>query len=376
MSKVILSHVAKTYRSRGGADVTGVHDVTIEIADHEFVVLAGPAGCGKTSVLRMIAGLEEVSRGEISLGEKRLHGVPPKDRDVAIVFGDDALYPHLTVYDNIAFGLRRRKFGEPEIQRRVNEAAAVLGLEQSLQRKPGALSRESRQRVALARAIARQPKLLLLDDPLANLDATTRVQMRAEVARLHQRLEATVIHATDNALEALTLGDKIVAMHEGVVQQIDTPRAIYEEPANLFVARFFGSPAMNLLNGILKQERDSLVFREANDGTVEARFATGAGARLSEFIGKPVILGVRPEDVELVPRPSGGEKSGDGFPAMVDLIEPLGAETHIHLQTGAHRLISRAGGSVDGAETGHRVRFKMNLSKAHLFDPISSQRLR
>lgn len=376
MSKVILSNVTKTHRSRGGGDLSVVHDVSFEIADHEFVVLTGPAGCGKSSLLRMIAGLEEVSRGEISIGDKRVDGVAAKDRDVAIVFGQDALYPQMNVFENIAFGLRRRKFREPEIQRRVTEAAAMLGLEQSLPHKPAALSREYRQRAAWARGIVRRPKVLLLDDPLAELDATTRVQMRAEAARLHQRLEMTVIYATRDAVEALALADRIVAIDKGIVQQIDTARGVYDEPANLFVARFFGSPAMNLLNGRLRQERDFIVFREAGGGTVEARFAAGDRAQMGEFVGKAIVLGIRPEDVEIVQRTASGEKSADAFAAMVDLIEPLGAETHIHLQTGAHRLICRVAGAVDRAAAGHRVRFQIGLSKAHLFDPISSQRLR
>lgn len=374
MATVTLRNLSKTYRGGGGSEVTALRDVDLEISNREFVVLVGPAGSGKSTALRIIAGLEESSGGEILIGDRSVKGISSKDRDVAIVVSDDALYPHLSVYENIAFGLRRRKFLEPEIKRRVNDAAAVLGLEQSLTHKPDALSREYQQRVAFGRAIVRQPKVLLLDDPLSQLDAIERTQLRGELARLHQRLETTIIYATRDAIEALTLGDRIVVMDRGIVQQNGTAREVYEQPANLVVARMFGSPAINLLEGMLKQERDLLVFHETGDGTVEARFALADRPGAEEFAGKQVMLGIRPEDIVVQP-PSGG-KSADGLPGLLDLIEPLGAETIVHLQTGAHRLTGRSGeGAVNREDAGRRVRFKINLAKAHLFDPTTSRRI-
>src|SRR5215211_1410965 len=249
MAKVTVKNVYKIYPGEKGGDVTAVDDVSLEIQDREFVVLVGPSGCGKSTTLRMIAGLEEISRGDIFIGDRRVNDVPPKDRDIAMVFQNYALYPHMSVYDNLAFGLKLRKFPKPEIRKRVSDAAAILGIEQLLDRRPKALSGGQRQRVALGRAIVRQPKVFLFDEPLSNLDAKMRVQMRTEITKLHQRLQATMVYVTHDQAEAMTMGDQIVVMRDGRVQQNDTPMNIYQRPANQFVASFVGSPAMNFIRG-------------------------------------------------------------------------------------------------------------------------------
>src|SRR6185369_5515261 len=242
--------------------------------DREFVVLVGPSGCGKSTTLRMIAGLEEISRGDIYINERRVNEVPPKDRDIAMVFQNYALYPHMTVYDNLAFGLKLRKHPKAEIKKRVNDAAGILGIEGLLDRKPRALSGGQRQRVAVGRAIVRQPKVFLFDEPLSNLDAKMRVQMRTEITKLHQRLQATMIYVTHDQIEAMTMGDRIVVMKDGFIQQADAPLKLYNGPVNLFVAGFLGSPPMNFVNGSLEMEGSSLVFSEMKGGTIRVRLAS------------------------------------------------------------------------------------------------------
>ena len=283
MAKVSVKNVYKIYPAEKGRDITAVDDVSLEIQDREFVVLVGPSGCGKSTTLRMIAGLEEISKGEIYIDDRRVNDVAPKDRDIAMVFQNYALYPHMSVYDNLAFGLKLRKYPKAEIKKRVMDAAGILGIEELLERKPRALSGGQRQRVAVGRAIVRQPKVFLFDEPLSNLDAKMRVQMRTEITKLHQRLQATMIYVTHDQIEAMTMGDRIVVMNNGVVQQIDTPLKLYNEPVNLFVAGFLGSPPMNFLNGTLKEERDALVFSEMHGGTIEVRLSIqerAGGARL------------------------------------------------------------------------------------------------
>src|SRR3954471_7985040 len=271
MAKVTVQNVSKIYPGEKGGDVTAVKDVSLDIADREFVVLVGPSGCGKSTTLRMIAGLEEISRGDIYIGDRRVNDVAAKDRDIAMVFQNYALYPHMSVFDNMAFGLRLRKYAKPEIKKRVNDAAGILGIEGLLDRKPKALSGGQRQRVAVGRAIVRQPKVFLFDEPLSNLDAKMRVQMRTEITKLHQRLQATMIYVTHDQVEAMTMGDRIVVMNAGVVQQNDTPLKLYNEPANLFVAGFLGSPPMNFISGTLKLEGDLIVFSEIAGGVINVR---------------------------------------------------------------------------------------------------------
>src|SRR5437868_8032307 len=272
MAKVTVKNISKIYPGEKGRDVTAVRDVDLDIQDREFVVLVGPSGCGKSTTLRMIAGLEEISRGEIYIGDRLVNNVPPKDRDIAMVFQNYALYPHMSVYDNLAFGLKLRKYPKAEIRKRVNDAAGILGIEELLDRKPKALSGGQRQRAAVGRAIVRQPKVFLFDEPLSNLDAKMRVQMRAEITKLHQRLQATMIYVTHDQIEAMTMGDRIVVMNDGVVQQNDAPLVLYSKPVNLFVAGFLGSPPMNFISGTLKQNGDKIRFCEIEGGTIDVAF--------------------------------------------------------------------------------------------------------
>ena len=374
MARVKVSHVYKTYPGdKKGGDVSAVEDVNLEIADREFVVLVGPSGCGKSTTLRMIAGLEEISRGDIFIGERRVNDVPPKDRDIAMVFQNYALYPHMSVFENMAFGLKLRKFAKPEIKRRVTDAAGILGIENLLDRKPKALSGGQRQRVAVGRAIVRQPKVFLFDEPLSNLDAKMRVQMRTEIAKLHQRLQATMIYVTHDQVEAMTMGDRIVVMNHGRVQQNDTPLKLYNEPDNLFVAGFLGSPPMNFIEGELRTARDGLLFKESGNGTIEVCLDGRMAAR--ELSGKPVVLGIRPENIEIAQSATPAAAGAATFPAIVDIVEPMGAETNLYLQTGAHTVICRSQRALDHREAGHRLQFELNVSKTHLFDPATGRRI-
>ncbi|MGH8092838.1 MAG: ABC transporter ATP-binding protein [Chthoniobacterales bacterium] len=377
MAKVSVKNVFKIYPGNRGGDMTAVKGVSLEIADREFAVLVGPSGCGKSTTLRMIAGLEDISKGDIFIGEKRINDVAPKDRDIAMVFQNYALYPHLSVYDNLAFGLKLRRFPKTEIEKRVADAARILGIESLLNRKPKSLSGGERQRVAVGRAMVRQPKVFLFDEPLSNLDARMRVQMRAEITRLHQRLQATMIYVTHDQVEAMTMGDRIVVMKEGVVQQNDAPLALYNEPVNLFVAGFLGSPPMNFISGRLKEDGDKIRFCELDGGTIDVAFPARERPAARAFLGKDVVLGIRPEDLEVATfTRKEGKAAGIGFPAIVDLVEPMGAETNLHLQTGAHTLVCRSQAGFDHREAGHRLQFEMNLRKAHFFDPVSTNRLR
>ena len=370
-AQVSLKSVCKIYKGEKGKDVTAVEDFNLEIRDREFIVFVGPSGCGKSTTLRMIAGLEEISKGDVFIGEKRINDVPPKDRDIAMVFQNYALYPHMSVYDNLAFGLKLRKLPKAEIKQRVEQAAGILGIQDYLERKPKALSGGQRQRVAVGRAIVRQPKVFLFDEPLSNLDAKMRVQMRTEIKKLHQRLQATMIYVTHDQIEAMTMGDRIVVMKDGVVQQIDAPLKLYNHPANLFVAGFLGSPPMNFLRGKLKDAKDGVIFKESNGGVVECKFTDRPEAKA--FIGKEVVMGVRAEALQLITDQNRPVK--ERFQAVAEIVEPMGAETYVYLQTGAHTLICRSEGSVDHDLAGHRLQFEINTAAAHLFDPVSTQRI-
>ena len=287
MASVQLKDVTKIFDK----NVTAVNKANINVEDKEFVVLVGPSGCGKSTTLRMIAGLEEITDGEIFIDDRLVNDVPPKDRDIAMVFQNYALYPHMTVYQNMAFGLKLRKYPKKEIESRVSEAAEILEIQDLLQRKPKALSGGQRQRVAVGRAIVRKPKVFLFDEPLSNLDAKLRVQMRTEISKLHSRLETTMIYVTHDQMEAMTMGDKIVVMKDGLIQQIDSPLKLYNEPTNKFVAGFIGSPAMNFMAGKLDNS-DGLVFSE---GTVKIKIPDIYRERLSGFIGKDIYMGIRPK---------------------------------------------------------------------------------
>ncbi len=376
MAAVSLRNLSKSYPAKAG-EVVAVDNLNLDLADREFVVLLGSRGSGKSTVLRMIAGLEDISKGEIAIGAQPMNDIGPKDREVAMVFQADALYPHLSGRENLAFGLKLRKFSATEIKRRVTEAASLLGIEALLDRRPRLLSDAERARLGIARAIVRQPKVLLLDEPLVDLDAAMRTELRAEITRLHHRLQATTIYATRDPMEAMALGDRIVVMNVGVVQQDDSASKIYNQPANLFVAGFVGRPPMNFVSGTLKTEGEKIRFRERESGTIEVSFAAADRSAMRTFAGNEVILGIRPEDLAVTSLTRSESKGvPDVFPAIVDRAEPRGAETHLWLQTGAHTLICRSRAGLERSEAGHRVQVKMDLGKAHFFNPGSGERLR
>ena len=376
MATVSVRNISKIYPGAKGGEIVAVNDLNFEMADGEFVVLAGPSGCGKSTTLRAILGLEKISQGEIFIGGRPVNDLAPKDRDVAMVFQNEALYPHLTVFDNLAFGLKLRKYSRAEIKKRVMDAASILGIESLLERKPKTLSPDQRQRVALARAIVRQPKVFLFDEPLSNLEARMRVEMRAEIVKLHQRLQTTTICTAQDSIDAMTMADRIVVMNEGVVQQNDAPLVLYNEPANLFVAGFFGTPPMNFIAGTLKDEGDRIRFREIEGGTIDVAFAAADRPAARGWNGKSIILGIRPEDLEVARfSRKEGKALGSAFPALAEMVEPMGAETNLHLQTGAHTLVCRTREALDRGESGHRFQFAVKLEKAHLFDPASTKRL-
>lgn len=360
MASVRLENVCKTYD--GG--VIAVKDVNVDINDKEFVVLVGPSGCGKTTTLRMIAGLEEISSGNISIDGVVVNDVAPKDRDIAMVFQNYALYPHMTVYENMAFGLKLRKFPKDEIEQRVHEAAQILNIEEFLDRKPKALSGGQRQRVALGRAIVRKPKVFLFDEPLSNLDAKLRVQMRTEISKLHQRLGATMIYVTHDQTEAMTMGDRIVVMKDGIVQQINTPLNLYHSPANKFVAGFIGSPAMNFLRGTITNG-NGLEFAE-NGTKVRLKIRKKDIPRLRKYVGKEVWLGVRPEHI--LDKSAGKSQSFSYAKAKVDVVEPMGNEIYVYFTTGNDTQYVARISALEEPKAGHTIEFAFDMSKAHFFD--------
>ncbi len=367
MAEVKLENVSKIYDGK----VTAVRDVTATINDKEFVVLVGPSGCGKSTVLRMIAGLEEITAGTVTIGDRIVNDVPPKDRDIAMVFQNYALYPHMTVYDNLAFGLKLRKYSKSEIDQRVKEAAKILGIESYLERKPKALSGGQRQRVALGRAIVRQPKVFLFDEPLSNLDANLRVQMRTEISRLHHRLQTTMIYVTHDQIEAMSMGDRIVVMRDGVVQQVDTPLTIYHHPTNKFVAGFIGSPTMNFIAGRL-QMNGTISFRQDN-ATLTLPLPSPVAERMKGVSAGPVTLGIRPEHIHM-------HKPADvttvaPIPAMIDVVEPVGNEIFVYFTTGAStQLVARI--ATDHAPVvGKQCELLVDTSRIHLFDHSTERAL-
>ncbi len=359
MAKVIFEHVYKKFPN----GVVAVNDFNLEIRDKEFVVLVGPSGCGKTTTLRCVAGLEEVSSGNIFIGDTLVNDVAPKDRDIAMVFQNYALYPHMDVYNNMAFGLKLRKFPKAEIDRRVKEAAKILGIENLLDRRPKALSGGQRQRVALGRAIVREPKVFLMDEPLSNLDAKLRVQMRAELQKLHNRLKTTIIYVTHDQIEAMTMGDRIVVMKDGVVQQVGRPLDIYDNPNNVFVAGFIGTPPMNFMEGVLKQEGGRLYV---DMETFKIYVPEGKFKTAEKYIDKEVIFGIRPENItDLDDTPNALPENI--VTAQVDVTELIGSETYLWVSSGPHNFIARVNAHTkaeDGAE--HKLVF--NNQKIHLFD--------
>ncbi len=395
MAEIVLDHVSKVYGAEGPSAVS---DLNISIEDGEFIVLVGPSGCGKTTALRMVAGLESITEGTITIGERVVNTVPPKERDIAMVFQNYALYPHMTVYDNMAFGLRLRKLAKSEIDRRVREAAKILGLDEFLVRKPKALSGGQRQRVAMGRAIVREPKAFLMDEPLSNLDAKLRVQMRSEIARIQHELSTTTLYVTHDQVEAMTMGDRVAVIRKGVLQQVDSPQFLYDHPENLFVAGFIGSPAMNMVEATLARSNGSstIEFGGYRLAVPDEVFASRPALKAHE--GKQVIVGIRPEDMEdasLVPDAPADRRLSSG----VMLREALGADVLVHFMIKAPAVITEdtkelAGdvgqealeaaekGAIAGeseflarlnprteAKKGQPIELVVDVSRLHFFDP-------
>ncbi len=366
MAKVSVCGVSKIYE--GG--VKAVHSIDLEIKDKEFMVLVGPSGCGKSTTLRMIAGLEEISEGQILIGDRVVNNVPPKDRDIAMVFQNYALYPHKTVYDNLAFGLKLRGFPKADIDKRVKEAADILGIHDYLDRKPKALSGGQRQRVAVGRCIVRKPAVFLFDEPLSNLDAKMRVQMRAEISKLHHKLATTMIYVTHDQIEAMTMGNRICVMKDGVIQQCDTPLNIYDNPANVFVAGFIGTPPMNTIKGRLEAENGGLYFKTE---TLSIRTPESWKSAIEPYTGKSIIFGIRPEDIgsEMAERDPDAPK----IHATVDVREFMGAETYLYLDCGAGvNCIARVNAHKQ-VSMGEKLTLPLTLLKAHMFDPETEKRI-
>ena len=361
MASLSLKNVCKRYPNGFEA----VKDFNLEVADKEFIIFVGPSGCGKSTTLRMIAGLEDISSGELSIDGKVVNDVEPKDRDIAMVFQNYALYPHMTVYDNMAFGLKLRKVPKPEIDKMVREAARILDLESLLDRKPKALSGGQRQRVAMGRAIVRKPKVFLMDEPLSNLDAKLRGQMRIEISKLHQRLGTTIIYVTHDQTEAMTLGTRIVVMNAGVVQQVDTPQVLYDTPCNLFVAAFIGSPQMNFVDAVCKVKGDK-VYLQAGPSDIELPAAKAKKLIDGGYDGKTVVLGIRPEDVHDEPEFI-AKSQGTLIEATIRVYEMLGAEVYLHFDYEGASMTARVDPRTT-ARTGDTVKFALDADKIHVFD--------
>ncbi len=359
MASVTFIKVVKKF-----GDVVAVDDLSFEIEDKEFLVLVGPSGCGKTTALRCLAGLEEITSGEIMIGDQVVNDVPPKDRDIAMVFQSYALYPHMTVFDNMAFGLKLRRTSKEDINRRVREAAKILAIENLLDRKPRELSGGQRQRVALGRAIVREPQVFLFDEPLSNLDAKLRVQTRKEISKLHQRLNATFIYVTHDQVEAMTMGTRIAVINQGLLQQVDTPQNLYDKPANQFVAGFIGSPAMNFFQVKIQKSNGNLVI---DSGGFQVDIPKEKTNTYKDLVGKQVVFGIRPEDIYNPEFPSPGIKAAL-VESKVDLLELMGDEIYVYLMAGKKDMVAR----VDPRskyQIGDRVQVAFDMSNFHIFDP-------
>lgn len=364
MATITLKNIYKKYDK----DVTAVKDLNLEIKDKEFIVLVGPSGCGKTTTLRMVAGLEEISEGELYIDDKLVNDVAPKDRDIAMVFQNYALYPHMTVYDNMAFGLKIRKMSKEEINERVINAAKILGIEEYLKRKPRALSGGQRQRVAIGRAIVRDPKVFLMDEPLSNLDAKLRNEMRTEILKLHKRLKTTFIYVTHDQTEAMTLGDRIVIMKDGIVQQVDTPQNVYENPSNVFVAGFIGTPQMNSFEAELKYEGDNY-YVLFNGHTINLSKEYTDKLKSNNVKSQPITLGVRPECITIT------EKTSDSYEVNVDVSELMGNEMLIHSKINDNKIILRSETRYD-IKTDDKINISFKWDKVHMFDSKTGINLR
>src|SRR6056297_3495704 len=361
MASVTFENVTKRF-----GDVVAAKDQDLEVKDKEFLVLVGPSGCGKSTDLRMIAGLEEITEGKVKIGDTVVNDIPPKDRDIAMVFQNYALYPHMNVYDNMAFGLKLRKFPKDEIERRVQEAAEILSIEPLLDRKPKQLSGGQRQRVALGRAIVREPKVFLMDEPLSNLDAKLRVQMRTELSKLHDRLKTTVIYVTHDQTEAMTMGDRIVVLKDGYIQQVDSPLELYNHPNNMFVAGFIGSPAMNFMDA--KIEKDGEDYYADGFGAFRIKVPDMFKEKVKEYDNKKAVFGIRPEDL------TDARISHDlditkenSFEAEVEVVEPMGSEIYLYLSVDEHSMIARVDAESD-AKVGDKIKLGVYTQKMHIFD--------
>jgi multiple sugar transport system ATP-binding protein len=361
MAQVMLKALNKKYD-----EVHAVKDVNLHIRDKEFMVLVGPSGCGKSTTLRMVAGLEEITAGEIHIGDRLVNDLPPKDRDIAMVFQNYALYPHMSVYDNMAFGLKMRKFPKADIEKRVKDAAEILGIQELLKRKPRQLSGGQRQRVAVGRAIVRHPQVFLFDEPLSNLDAKLRVQMRVELKKLHSRLETTAIYVTHDQVEAMTLGDRVVVMKDGWIQQVGEPMELYGGPANKFVAGFIGSPAMNFIDVGINEVNGAIV---AEAPGLRLSVSPAKAAALRPYKGQQVALGVRPEDVHVA---GGGDPAHYSFDAAVEVVEPLGSEILLDVRVGRGTIVARVEPSVR-VKIHETVKLAVNADKLHFFDAKTEQ---
>lgn len=365
MAELRLEHIQKSYDKK----TVAVNDFNLHIQDKEFIVFVGPSGCGKSTTLRMIAGLEEITDGELYIDDKKMNDVAPKDRDIAMVFQNYALYPHMNVYDNMAFGLKLRKFKKDEIEKRVKNAAKILGLEAYLDRKPKALSGGQRQRVALGRAIVRDAKVFLMDEPLSNLDAKLRVQMRAEIQKLHQRLQTTTIYVTHDQTEAMTMATRLVVMKDGIIQQVGAPKDVYDNPENIFVGGFIGSPSMNFLNGTLKDGHlllDNLKIK-VPEGKMKVLRDNG-------YVDKEIILGIRPEDIH--DEPVFIEATPETkITAMIDVAELMGAESFLYSKVNDQDFIARVDSRSD-VKGGEQIDLAFDMNKVHFFDPETELRIR
>ena len=364
MAEIILDQIFKIYDNQ----ITAVHNFNLHIADKEFIVLVGPSGCGKTTTLRMMAGLEEISKGAFYIDGKRMNEIPPKDRDIAMVFQNYALYPHMTVYDNLAFGLKLRKVSTAEINKRVKVTSEILGLEAYLNRKPRALSGGQRQRVALGRAIIRNAKLFLMDEPLSNLDAKLRVQMRIEIAKLHQRLQTTTIYVTHDQTEAMTLATRLVVMNDGIIHQIGTPKEVYEKPKNIFVAGFIGSPTMNFFFGILEDG-----FFRIGTFTLSIPEEKMKILRSQNYVGKKIVLGIRPEDILSDPE-FVVDNLGTKFSIMIKDLELTGADTLIYSSIEKQNFVVRLAARRN-FKPGDILDLAIDMDRTHFFDPNTQKRI-
>jgi len=363
VASVTFENVTKRF-----GDVAAVQDLSFHVEDREFLVLVGPSGCGKTTALRLLAGLEEITGGTIRIGDRVVNEVAPKDRDIAMVFQSYALYPHMSVYDNMAFGLKLRKMPRDEIKRRVNEAAQILGIEMLLDRKPRQLSGGQRQRVALGRAIVREPKVFLLDEPLSNLDAKLRVQTRAEISKLHSRLQTTFIYVTHDQVEAMTMATRIAVLRNGLLQQVDSPQSLYDKPSNVFVAGFIGSPAMNFFPAKLQRSDGRLVV---DAGTFHVPLPPSVAERFARHAGHDVIFGIRPEDIH-DPQFAPPGIHGEAIEANVDVTELMGNEVFLHLVAGPHVFVGRVDPR-SNAKMGEKHQIVLNMDKTYLFQTEGNQ---